>query len=261
MKINAYCLGHKDPIFNVPIDYTLVAPHEIFKHEYSLIIEDDKYGDSFHGSILSEYTQLIGLVEHFKKIESDPETFVFLFQYRKFLSLNKEIPKSQNIPYASSLNSSLAPTVFPSVDALIKMTPSFLLGPAVNVGTYSMNYAKHHISNDFTCFVLAMRACGFEDDLCFRFVNCPILFPAPALGLYKIEFLIYLVETLKKVWAFHYNNFFIKREGYQRRVGGFLLERLHSFIIYESIRSKKIVNYATGSQVVVSESSVIIPTL
>ena len=77
--------------------------------------------------------------------------------------------------------------------------------------------------------------------------------PAPSLGVFRVDIFLKHMEVLKMVWTHFAEHFLVPRDGYQRRVGGFLLERLHSFLICEEVINK-IYNVFHGNQVVVSDS-------
>ena len=97
---------------------------------------------------------------------------------------------------------------------------------------------------------------GFDEQRCKNFINYQILLPAPSLGVFRVDIFLKHMEVLKVVWAHFAEHFFVARDGDQRRVGGFLLERLHSFLICEEA-SNKIYNVVHGNRVVVSDSLVI----
>ncbi len=56
-------------------------------------------------------------------------------------------------------------------------------------------------------------------------------------------------------------HFLQKREGYQRRVGGFLLEHLHGFLLLDHVTSLPVERTTVGRLVIVSESEVVQPTV
>ena len=69
------------------------------------------------------------------------------------------------------------------------------------------------------------------------------------------------MSTLRKVWQAFVPHFLQKREGYQRRVGGFLLERLHGFLLLDHVTSLPVERTTVGRLVIVSESEVVQPTV
>ena len=101
-------------------------------------------------------------------------------------------------------------------------------------------YSSAHLVEDFSKFILSLNSLnGFNEKHCENFINCEILFPAPSLGITRVDIFLKHMAILKLAWEHFSNHFSISRDGYQRRVGGFLLERLHSFLLYEEITVKK----------------------
>jgi hypothetical protein len=253
--MKAFCIGHKPPCFQLSQPYTLVSP-ESFAVPNIFVIPDNYFGDLFHGSVLSEYTQLIGLAEFFKISNADLNEKVFIFQYRKFISLKKTLSVSTNNPWTFTANSFEAQRIFPSLNELDKLPCTYLLGPCVNFSqSLAKSYAISHIIEDFVGFCIALRSVpGFTAKRCALFLNCEILIPAPSLGVTTIGKMIEIMDILKAAWYEFASNYYTPRSGYQRRVGGFLLERLHSFLLYEFffIQGNK---YAlSGNQITVSET-------
>lgn len=252
-----YCISHKPPQFKPPTPYCMVSPlHHSSEH---IIIPDDYFGDNFHGYFLSEYCQLFGLATHLSKIvDAEP---IYIFQYRKFISIKNYHRMSQNISYATPCSSTLAPHLFPTLSDLTGIKDKFILGPLLHVGRIEEQYAKYHIAEDFHRFLISLeKVDGFDSLKIEKFANCPLLIPAPSLGLTNKKIFIKHMKTLKSAWSFFSENFLIPREGYQRRVGGFLLERLHSFLICLEIFENHY-DYSTGKHIVISESSIIKPTM
>ena len=84
-----------------------------------------------------------------------------------------------------------------------------------------------------------------------------MLIPAPSLGVTRVDIFLKHMNLLTLAWKHFSNHFSIFRDGYQRRLGGFLLERLHSFLIYEEINVKQNFVAFQGSQIVISDSLII----
>ena len=117
------------------------------------------------------------------------------------------------------------------------------------------NYARFHVTEDFAAFTISLsRLPEFPETRCLDFINCKHLFPAPSLGVVPVGLFLRHMHTLRAVWAHFGKHFLQGRSAYQRRVGGFLLERLHSFLIYEELVIQKRMSLQQGSQIVVSDS-------
>jgi hypothetical protein len=253
--IDFFCIGHKPPAFSPEESFVHVTPGA-HPNLIQLIIPDDSYGNRFHGSILSEYCQLFGLADYLKK-NRKPDN-IYVFQYRKFSSLRRGAVQGSNMPYAYACNRDEANNLFPSKASLAALGDAMMVGPAVKVQSLSSHYATVHHPEDFSCFAVALKSVdGFDDARIRKFVNCDVLFPAPSLGFFKFQYLSDHLETLKQAWEVYSRHYFKAREGYQRRVGGFLLERLHSYLIYEDILNGTGLKAVQGFQIVVSDSDVI----
>lgn len=240
---NIYCVSHKSPIFSIAKKFKVVSPEK----SSFLCIQDDYFGDVYSGDILSEYTQLFALSDFLKK---DNDEFVHLFQYRKFVSDLPNLKSSSNIGYLKYCKSKEA-------DILIKFYEDKILTTSpLKIESTISNYKQFHIEEDFLGLILSMKKFGFHDDDLKRFTDLDYLFPTPSLGSYPREFFIETMNILRDVWFIFFNEFYQKRTGYQRRVGGFLLERLHSFLLANYLTITNI-PYIHGNIVVVTEDDII----
>lgn len=255
-----YCVGHRAPLFDPKVDYQLVSPEPHLGSE-CFRISDDSLGPEFHGNFLSEYTQLIGLIDTIERLGFQKNHFIYIFQYRKFISFKNTGSVATNIPYCYPCTADQASGLFPNCDELGSLAQFTLLGPSIKINSYAKNYAVHHEITDFVNFILSMKSYGFSDIECSDFSGTNIFFPAPALGAYNAEFLIETCTTLKEVWRIFFSKYYVPRSGYQRRVGGFLLERLHSYLLLKAIKSRKFEDLRQGFQIVVSDSLKVSPTI
>jgi len=247
-----YCIGHKAPIFPIGSPYTHVSP-VVSPGINQLIIPDNIYGEKFHGSILSEYTQLFGLAEFLK--DSSTLEKLYIFQYRKFISFRPGAQISTNQPHSFACSSEEGGTLFPSKVELSRLGEALLSGPAIKIRSIAHQYSRAHFVEDFSKFMLSLNSLnGFDIKRCENFVNCGILIPAPSLGVTRTDIFLKHMAILKLAWIHFSNHFSISRDGYQRRVGGFLLERLHSFLLYEEIFIKKNYSVFKGHQITISDS-------
>lgn len=260
--IEFYCVSHTEPIFDIDSPFILVSPK--INTEYpSVSAPDDYFGNLFHGNILSEYAQLFVLAEHLRSRSDLNSIRIFVFQYRKFLSLQPTSLQSSNNPWSFVTSSTEAKHYFPNQEALLTSNSNFLIGPIVNFGhSLSKGYAVSHIADDFVAFCISLRTHkNFSDERCEQFFRSEHLIPAPALSMQPANFFIYCMDVLREVWGNYCRRFYKAREGYQRRVGGFLLERLHSYLIYEHLVLLRRDTAAQGYQITVSGSEYITPTI
>lgn len=261
MIFGIYCIGHKQALFEPTVDYCCVTP-TYFANGNLLHIPDNKYGDAFNGKFLSEYTQLLGLRDFLKEIGAPRSNYIYVFQYRKFISLKKptSVPAS-NVCYTYPVLPFMAKSLFPDEHDLKSLFNKSILGPVVNVGSLAKNYSMHHCVEDFVSFALALRETIFNAKECDRFSKCELIIPAPSLGLIKIDAFLDVIDKLEVVWSYFYQNFYVERGGYQRRVGGFLLERLNSYLLLMMIENRIIDTPIHGYQITISDSDIVSVTI
>lgn len=252
-----YCVSHKPPTFQTVEKFTLCSSRD-HGYENQITIPDDFYGEKFHGDILSEYTQLFGLADYLNKNENQDER-IYIFQYRKFITIKSARQVSSNVPYLHAYSPIEAPIYFPAVVSLSEL-PGLLIGPVVKFKSVAHQYAKTHLIEDYCKFMCSLSFSDeFNVERCGNFADCKFLIPAPSLGITQVGLFISQMNTLRRIWSHFYKFFYNQRHGYQRRVGGFLLERLHSFLVIEEI-NKNIHKYSVGKQIVVSNSLHISPS-
>lgn len=220
-----------------------------------LTVSDDWGGAQLNGLILSEYCQLFWLASTLREDHRNIQSLV-LSQYRKLLSVEPGRQRASNAPYTFVATPSEASRVNLSdsqIEGLSSRHKTHLIGPVINIGSTIENYARYHLLPDFLRFCDQMLVSRrFSPELVARFANCNALIPAPSLGVHRIDEFLNDMDTLRHVWELFFRACYVKRDGYQRRVGGFLMERLHSFLIYERLRTNP-EQYLIGHQYVVVE--------
>lgn len=254
-SIPFYCIGHKPPAFAPSCDYLHISPNR-FDGLNQMIVPDDIFGDKYHGSILSEFTQLFALADVLK--HSPPDQYFYMFQYRKFVALKRGGEVAANMRYAYASPPEEADGLFPSTEDLAALGGGLLTVPALKIQSIAYNYARFHLIEDFAAFMVSLRSSGhFDDRRCRAFINCGILYPSSSLGLHQVGIFLRHMEIMKTVWSHFADNFHVRREGLQRRSGGFLLERLQSFLMWEEIDVHRAIPARRGHLTVVSETPVI----
>lgn len=258
--ISYFCIGHQKPVFDVPEAFVHVSPHDDSGGDV-LLIPDDCLGEAFNGNFLSEYAQLFGLLAHVSHLAQDAE--LYLFQYRKFICMEQPTRAAQNIPNMYSSPPDEARNLLPAKACLKKLSGKRLIGSVYRFGdqSYAMNYATYHRVEDFCAFCLSLSAQpDFDEPRCREFINCNMLFPAPSLGLISVAKFREHMNILMRTWQHFHDHYYVERPDYQRRVGGFLLERLHSFLIYEEIIKAGLPS-VQGFTTIVSDAAFVAPTV
>ena len=227
-------------------------------------VPDDWSGGLYHGRVLSEYCQLFWLARALESRVDLPD-FLEISQYRKFVSPMVGRIRPANTPYVFAISDSESPEylmTLQQIRGLTEISNCELVGPVLKVGSTVQNYSQFHVLEDLLNFCASIARRGlFDAQRTAKFINYPFLIPGPSLGLHKTEHFLRDMGILKLAWASFYAENNVQRDGYQRRVGGFLLERLHSFLVMSRKLKKECVVH-TGNQFVVTEnSSFIRPTI
>ncbi|MEP7241162.1 MAG: hypothetical protein ABI697_09790 [Devosia sp.] len=224
------------------------------------MIPDDHFGPTYDGRVLSEYTQLFGLADGLTAADASED--LYLFQYRKFVTLRQGSSRSTNLPFAFSASPSEAARIFPTANDLVPGHGRTLVGPRLSVRSLAQEYARAHIATDFVRLCLALSTVvGFSVERCGAFAACPVFVPSPALGLYQVQTFLRHMQILRDAWAVFHARFYQPRDGYQRRVGGFLLERLHSFLVLEEASRGIIPQLVHGHQIIVGNTLEVVLTI
>ncbi len=253
-----YCVGHKPAAFQPSQDFISLSPVPIPGVD-GVVIPDKHFGDTFDGHILSEYTQLFGLADLLA--DADQSEYIYIFQYRKFVSFRQSRLRAANGDWVFVSTPDGVAALFPSDAELAQLGQNMLLGAPFECENLALQYCQSHHPEDFARFMVSLyNHPEFDQQRCGRFASCPVLFPAPSLGSVRIDMFRAQMRVLREVWANFYENFYIPRKDFQRRVGGFLLERLHSFLIYEEINTGSEQDRVHGFQIVVSDSAYVKPT-
>lgn len=256
-KVGLFCIGHRPPSFQVPHPFTHVTPVAPACPS-SLVVPDEVYGDLWHGKIISEYVQLFALADAQSLAKFDA---LFLFQYRKFMALVPAGRVSENLPYARAASAADAVTVFPAPAELVRLGSNVLIGPAARVRSVAHQYGRHHLVEDFAAFCAALGSLkAYPPQRLARFIASRALFPSPSIGLFPVDLFRKHVKELREAWQAFAGDYYVPRDGYQRRVGGFLLERLHGFLLAEMMESGSL-RPLIGHRIIVSEAARIEPTI
>jgi|JI8StandDraft_2_1071088.scaffolds.fasta_scaffold35500_2 hypothetical protein len=230
------CLGH------LPFPQTherhidlMIAPRLIAGPTRLALVDDSSFGP--HGSALSEYVQLLWLLERLDGIAAGCE-YVRIFHYRRFVS--PESPPvgqaSSNLPWATTIR---AEDLDAFASAFSRTCTTELFNTPVQFhGGMLFQYAQSHVLEDmlnFAKFLLEKDILGALDIA--EFLAAQIHIPSCNIGTFRIESYKAIFGTLRRAAEFLDSPYFVPRPGYQRRSVGFLLERLNSFLIVKRIQS------------------------
>jgi len=228
--LKAYCVGHTKPLFEPPVAYEMLCPQSLGMPG-EIVIDDNRFGPTIDGTSLAEYSQLFGLSELLSAGDIVADD-LYLFQYRKFLSPNSGGAAS-TASWVRVLGPEEGARIFPTLEQLKALSARVVVGSLLDLTeSISSNYARVHVIDDLVLFA---AACARNSQLSASdiksFATFGGMIPSPALCFIRTELFIKIMEILKETWNEYYRNYHIVREGYQRRVAGYLLERLHSHLL------------------------------
>jgi hypothetical protein len=229
-NLKIYCIGHKAPVFAPPMEYEMLCPYPLGMTN-EIVIEDERFGQSIDGGALAEYSQLFGLYDLISSGDVLADN-LFLFQYRKFISPNKGGAVSV-WPWIRVVEFQEASLLFPSMELLKSISSRIVVGTLGQMAhSMASSYAGLHSVDDFVLFTAACAKSAYlsESDIK-AFTTQRVLIPSPALCLINVELFMLVMKILKDVWNIYGRYYLIKREGYQRRSAGYLLERLHGHLL------------------------------
>jgi len=228
--MKAYCIGHTMPLFRPPVFFEMLCPASL-GIQNELVIDDNRFGTAIDGGGLAEYSQLFGL--HDLLLSGDVVAeHLFLFQYRKFVSTLMGGAESVS-PWIRVLTPDLAPAIFPTQEQLDAFSGRLAVGSIFDFGeSISSNYARVHVIDDLVMFAAACADSGVLDKADIKaFATLRGIIPSPAVCCIHVDVFMRIISILKAVWNAYSSDYQVARTGYQRRVAGYLLERLHSFLL------------------------------
>lgn len=227
--LKSYCVGHTQPHFTPTIDYVMLCPSAVGAVN-ELIVQDDRFGSEIDGASLAEYSQLFGLCDLLEAGDIVADR-LFLFQYRKFIS-PKVGGQPSMAPWIKILSPQEGAAVFPSMEYLEDKKNRSVVGSVFEMGeSIASNYARVHVVDDFAMFVAACaKSTKMSDEDIRSFIGFKGFIPSPALCLIDADIFFKIMNVMQQVWQ-EFRKYIVKREGYQRRVAGYLFERLHSYLL------------------------------
>jgi hypothetical protein len=255
MKTNTLnvCLTHVDvPSFLYDKADVVITSSSSIKGQKSIFIDKNDFG--VNGATLSEYAQLFALRSFLmnRVLLSD---YVRIFHYRRFVSTGTvTLARSKNLYWSYPISESDC-FMFESDFGVISNMEVFNT-PIEFPDSLLNNYQREHYLGDlllFSQFLIEKDILSALDVA--NFLTLKFMIPACSIGLYRVATITEMLNLLFLAADFRNHKNFVRREGYQERNMGFLLERLQSYFILKYI-SMASPEHAFGKNIVISESIV-----
>lgn len=231
--LRAFCVGHVPPVFEPALPFTMLTPRPL-SMPGEIVLPDQRFGPGIHGAALAEYSQLFGLQDLLEAGDVVADR-LYLFQYRKFVGLRAGgLPATA--PWLRIAPPAQARALMPTEAELHAVTMPVVVGPIFPLGSsIAQNYALVHVVDDLVTFAACLPAAGFDAAAVRRFAAFQGLLPSPALCLVDTPLFLAHMRTLRAAWREFTRGADVRREGYQMRVAGYLLERLHSHLLCQGL--------------------------
>jgi hypothetical protein len=230
------CIGH----LPFPVQYSnyidlMISPEPVHAPYNTIHIKHKHLGKNGH--TLSEYTQLLWIFDNIEAVLGSHQ-FIRTFHYRRFVATSPPTQgiKSINQPWSTTI-SELELGALSTEFSRYSSEECFNTPVTFNDGILGQ-YSKHHVLNDLLMFLKYLGDNQIlNDDEIVEFAKSTIQIPAASIGIFRRETFEFIFGTLRKAAEFINSEHYVVRDGYQRRSGGFLLERLNSYLIIKLIQS------------------------
>jgi hypothetical protein len=262
-KYGVLVVGHKPPSFPLGEGHLFIGSTCPPGGGTAITVDDESLGACYSGKVIAEYFQLFYFFLNAGRPECEAD-FYYIYQYRKFLSRTPGDQRAKGMPYlyAARPDDVASRNIADAELERYSSENKELIGPILSVGTLASNYSKYHVVEDFVAFSVALRESAlFTPAEVNEFINYPYLIPSPSVGFFLMKDLIVDLKNLAVIWQLFHSQYYKVRSGYQRRVGGFLLERLHSFMIMKRALNSQMKNIEMCHQYVVTEDGFAKPTI
>jgi hypothetical protein len=248
--VRAFCIGHVPPVFAAPLPYTMLCPKPLGLAN-ELVIPDARFGPNINGAMLAEYSQLFGLQDMIEAGDLVADK-LYLFQYRKFVGFQFG-GGAANAPWVRIVNPEQAAALFPTQAQLEAVPQGIVVGSVTPLGSsMAAHYAAVHVIDDLMMFAAVLPVCGLQPADIRQFITFQGLIPSPALCLVDTTQFLRQMKVLRVAWAAYSRDYFVARQGYQMRVAGYLLERLHSHLLCQWLQDGSQPEVGLGHRFVVT---------
>ncbi len=235
MRVSAFIVGHRRCEFRPWSGFRhLVYPGQLAPVDSveDLVLHDRVDLESLHNNRTSEYFYLFGLRRLIQRRPADFGDAIMVAHYRRFIADRQLGPFSRNVPWVSVISPQQAQAVDPLVlvPSRSRQTGWYLGRPLAFQGGLLGQTVQHHPAQDFLRFLASAVDTGVLTPAQLPRVLGPdmLLVPSASAGMLPTEFFVSTMIQLETCARHFLDHGYRELEGYQRRIIGFCLERLHS---------------------------------
>jgi predicted O-linked N-acetylglucosamine transferase (SPINDLY family) len=249
-----FFIGHKPPDFGLWPGFTYCS-----QKGGDFVLPHDRELDELTSDVLSEYHSLF-LLRRQLLAQGVSEGNITICQHRRFV-LNLPLGDAAvNLPSSRTIEAPVAAALDTAL--LAPREGHFLIASPMHLDhTVLDQFHLHHPLRDMLRFysdLLDAKLLSAAD--VHSILTMKMLIPAPSCGTVTVQAFMEIYGLLEKCVAAWHAGGYQPREGYQRRITGFLLERLHGYLlICHLINAGLEVEQTIGYTTVVSEGNRILP--
>ncbi|NBR23118.1 MAG: hypothetical protein EBU08_04890 [Micrococcales bacterium] len=260
------CVGHRQPEFPVWRKFQSIGyrPQSVLG-EMAERVEIPVFSKhDISDKDLSEYYHLFRLARILRSetVRIDNPRLLII-HYRRFLSTRPLGITSQNQVYARTIKPSDVPE--DSAHLIPSYGSNWFCSPILDLQrTIYEQFANHHPLRELIKLLASLTSRSlFSDEDARAFLSERRLVAVATLGLSRLEVFLDIMAKLETAVIAYLEDWRNpKYVGYQRRILGFLCERLHSFLLIRQLEAENALHPTSiGHQIVVTHGSRIVPSI
>jgi hypothetical protein len=250
-------VGHKRPAFSLWQGWRFLGPNPEVPED--IVLNDAPPEGRPDDSLIGEYFFLFALARQLRPAEGDT---IAIGQYRRVVVNAPLGEPADNQPWTRIVGAEQAERL--DMDLLTQPAcGGFLISSLVRVDSVANQFALHHPLRDYFRFLADLVDEGVLDDGQIReaaLLN--LLVPAPSNGTFPAQVFVAIMTQLERAADAFMLRGYAPRTGYQRRILGFCLERLHSYLLLLELARRQIpFQAASGHQLTIAEAATVQPTI
>jgi hypothetical protein len=226
------CIGHKRPSFGLWKGFSFVTYNKQEPTDWGLQ-SFEILSERLPDNIIGEYHYLFALRRQLEA--SDNIKSISITQYRRFVSREQLGTPSSNKPWSSVMPENEAAKISPEL--LMPSQGDWLVTTLKKCDpNITTQFAHCHPIRDWFRFLSDCCDTGaLSSEEAYYASHTNLLLPAPSNGCFPLKVFVNHMQRLESCATAFLLSGYRPYDGYQRRIIGFCLERLHGFFIQKSL--------------------------